>query len=400
MLRYLDDEDVEAMLESTFSTVIQHWDNFDDVTQTSTEDILIYLLQERDCIIRNMIMYLPSLSKCSRLSTVENHLQTMRSQIDIANGFQIFGRRLGHESPCVVSQALVELKNYLYINQSFLQASAISEQPDAVISVLVRSILDTCIKFSNSDRQISLLSTECLGIIGCLDPNRVESIRERREMVVISNFDDEDETLDFVIFILQEAIVPAFLSATDTVLQGFMSYVMQELLEICRFKEICTPIIHNGTKDSSHHVYLKWTSLPSTVQNILTPFLTSKYSLKAMEPISYNYPIFQPGKTEKLLSCKQYSIYSPWLRKFVLNLLGTPLTKAAKHIFPPLCRAIRIKDLSIASFLLPYLILHVIVAGTDQQRHDIGSELLAVLTYKLPPDSSIPSEDLKLCIEV
>ncbi|RKF54549.1 Protein kinase rad3 [Golovinomyces cichoracearum] len=400
MLTNLDDEDVESMLESTFSTIIQHWESLDDATQCRIEDALQYLLRERSRNIRNMLVNLPSLSTCARLQDIEDQLKNMRTPTDIGNGFQIFIRRLGHENPIVVTQTLNELKDYLYVNQSFIQASAISEQPDVIVSDLVRSILDTCVKFNSSDRQIALLSAECIGLIGCVDSNRVESVRKNREMVVISNFEDEDETLDFVLFILQKAILPAFLSATDTVLQGFMSYVMQELLEICRFKEICAPIIKNACKDSVHPIYLKWISLPGTIQDTLTPFLTSKYSLKTMETITYEYPIFQPEKIEKVLSNNRSSIYVPWLRNFVLNLLETPLTQAAKHIFPPLCRAIRIKDLSIASFLLPYLILHVIVAGDEQQRQVIGSELLAVLTYKLPADSNVPTEDLKLCIEI
>ncbi|KHJ35348.1 putative protein kinase rad3 [Erysiphe necator] len=400
MLSNLDDEDVEAMLESTFSTIVQHWKYFDETTQRLIEDLLQYLLRERSKNIRNMIENLPSLTECPRLSKIESQLEKMRIPTDVGNAFRIFSRRIGHENPCVVTQALIELKSYLRLNQSFIQSSAVSEQPDTFISDLVRSILDTCVKFNNSDRHIALLSAECIGLIGCLDSNRVESIRDHREMVVISNFEDEDETLDFVLFLLQEVIVPAFLSATDTVLQGFMSYVMQELLEICRFKEVCAPIINGDNKSSSHHIYLKWASLPGTIQDILTPFLTSKYSLKAMEPIAFEYPIFRPGKIEKTLSNKQSSLYTPWLRNFVLNLLGTPLTQAAKHIFPPLCRAIRIKDLSIAGFLLPYLILHVIVAGDEKQRQNIGSELLAVLIYKLPNDSSVPREDFELCIEI
>ncbi|SZF04158.1 unnamed protein product [Blumeria hordei] len=400
MLTNLDDDDVEAMLESTFSAIIQHWDSFDEITRGRVEDVLRYLLSDRTRLIRNMIVNLPSLSNCSRLLEFENQLQKLRTPTDISNSFQIFSRRLGHENPSVITQTLIELKSYLHFHQSFLQASAISEQPDVVVGVLIRSILDTCVKFNDSNSTIEMLSAECIGLIGCLDSNRVESIREHREMVVVSNFEDGDETLDFVLFILREIIVPAFLSATDTVLQGFLSFVMQELLEICQFKEICVPIIQDGTKKSSHHIYLKWAALPTSVQDTLTPFLTSKYSLKAMDPLSYEYPIFRPENFEKTKSRIQGNIYVPWLRNFVLNLLRTPLTKAAKHIFPPLCRAIRIKDISIARFLLPYLVLHVIVAGVEQQRNDIGKELLAVLTYKLPSDSNIRREDLKLCIEI
>ncbi|KAI1003089.1 Protein kinase [Podosphaera aphanis] len=400
MLTSLDDDDVEAMLESTFSTIIQYWESFDDATQSRAENVLQYLLQNRARIIHNMIKKLPSLSNCIRLSEIEGQLEKIRKPTNIGNSFEIFSHRIGHENSGVVTQALMELRTHLHLHQSYLQASAVSEQPEAIVGVLIRSILDTCIKFNDSNCNIATLSAECIGLIGCLDSNRVESIREHHEMVVVSNFEDGEETLDFVLFLLQEVIVPAFLSATDTVLQGFLSYVMQELLEICQFKEICAPIIQGGSKNSSHHIYLKWTTLPVAVQDTLTPFLTSKYSLKSMEVSSFTYPIFRPEKIQKIQPNKQNSVYIPWLRNFALNLLGTPLTKAAKHIFPPLCRAIRIKDISIANFLLPYLILHVIVAGGTQQRYDIGSELLTVLTYKPPPDSNICGEDLKLCIEI
>lgn len=387
----LDDEDVEPMLESTFSTVIQRWDSFNGPTKKRAEDFLQYLIKNRSRLIRNTIVNLPSLSHIPELAEIESQINKWRQPTDVGNAFHIFSRRIGHENAGVVVQALVELKDYLRAEQSFLQMSAISEQPDVVVGMLVRSVLDTCVKFNGSHNDIARLSAECIGLIGCLDPNRVESVREQKAMVVVSNFEDPAETTDFVLFMLEEVIVKAFLSATDTVWQGFLSYVMQELLWKCDFKEIFV----KGTRSTIHEeLYEKWCRLPINVQDTLTPFLNSKYSLLEGNLATFTYPIFNPEKTPS------YKIYQSWLRSFVLDLLQKQFSLHAEIIFPALFRAIRTKDLSIASFLLPYVALHVVALGSDQHRKEITEELLRILMYDVEADSKIRKEDLKLCLEV
>lgn len=394
MLRYLEDEDVETMLESTFSIIIQHWQTFDQATQIRAEGTLQYLYKSRGRLLRNMIVSLPSLSVFPKLADVERKIGSLRTPTDVGNGFQIFCRRLAHEDPGVVAQSLVELKAYLQVNQSFLQASAVSEQPDVVVGQLVRSVLDTCVKYNEWQNEIAVLSAECLGLIGCLDPNRVESVKERREMVVVSNFHDQKESTEFVLHILEEAIVPAFLSAKDPSLQGFLAYVMQELLERCNFKSVVGGVLKNGEGQVAPSLYLRWLCLPVGVQETLTPFLTSMYSLAPMDMPKYEYPIFRPE------TMPPHKLYNAWLRGFTLDLLQKPFHLCTELIFPPLCRAIRIKDVSVASFILPYLVLHVIIDGTDKHREEIGSELLSILEYDVSLDASIRREDMKSCIEV
>ncbi|KAL2062316.1 hypothetical protein VTL71DRAFT_6582 [Oculimacula yallundae] len=392
ILRNLGDEDVEAMLESTFSIVIQHWASFDEATQNRAERVLQYLLKHRTRLIRNMIVNLPSLAAFPKLVDVERQVSKLRVPTDIGNAFQIFRRRLGHENPGVVTQALAELKNFLQDNQSFLQASAVSEQPDIIVGQLIRSILDTCVKNTELENDIALLSAECIGLIGCIDSNRVESVRERHEMVVVSNFHEHGETTDFVLYILQEAIVPAFLSAEDTSLQGYFSYVMQELLDRCNFRTVIGDILRKGEKNSTDNLYLKWMSLSPGVQDVLTPFLTSMYSIADMDMPKLEYPIFRPARLPSKL-------YNNWLRSFTLDLLQKPFQFSTNLIFPPLCRAVRIKDVSVASFILPYLALHVVVDGRDSHREEIGRELISVLNYDTPTDSESRRQDLKLCTE-
>ncbi|ESZ94262.1 hypothetical protein SBOR_5330 [Sclerotinia borealis F-4128] len=395
MLRYLDDADVEWMLESTFVIIIQHWESFDDFTKKAAEEILQYLLQKRAHLIRNKIVNLPSLSQFSQLVDIEHKLNSIRRPTDVSNGFQIFSRRIRHENAGVVAQALFELKDLLQSQQSYLQASAVSEQPDVVVGKLVRSIMDACIKFNESHHDIAKLSGDCIGLIGCLDPNRVEAVRNQREMVVIMNFNDTEETTDFVLFILEEVIVKAFLSATDTSLQSFLSFVMQELLLTVGFADVCAPMLTAGERDSNNPLCKKWESLPESVQATLTPFLTSMFAVLKMEVSITTYPIFRPDNNQP----DRMNKYNNWLKTFVLDLLQKPKNYNAELIFAPLGRAIRIKDLSVASFLLPYLILHLVAEGTDQERDNIGAELLGILEYEPTSTSHIKQEELKLCSE-
>lgn len=390
MLRNMDDEDVEDMLESTFTTVIQRWKTFDIPTRIRAEAALQYLLKERSRLVRIMLVNIPSLSLIPELADVERQVQALRSDTDEANTFAIFSRRLSHENSGVVSQALAELKRYLPVHQEFLQTSASSEQPDVVVGQLVRSILDSCIKFNGPQEKIPVLAAECLGLIGCLDPNRVESIRAPRNMVVVHNFADALETTDFVLFALEEAILPAFLSTTDTLLQGFLSYVMQQLLEATDFQDVVADGTRNAAGSQSNVILQKWLALPQNVQDALTPFLTSKYRLSEIAETEYKYPIFQPEKSNSHL-------FSTWLRNFVLSLLKKHNCKNTRIIFPPLMRAIRPKQNSIASFLLPYLVLYVMISGSDQDRQDIGQDLLSILQYE--PSAKL-REEVKLCVEV
>lgn len=401
MLKNLGDDDVEAMLESTFSIVLQHWTTFDKATKDIAHATFEYLLSNRKHLIRNLIVNVPSLSRFEELADIDRELHNLRTPTDPSNALNIFSRRLGNENSIVVYQALIELKDFLGSHQSFLQASAVSEQPDVVVGLLVRSILDICVKFNKTHSKIAELAAECIGLIGCLDPNRVESVRERREMILVSNFQEPGESTDFVLFTLQEILVPAFLSTTDTSLQGFFSFSMQRLLEVVDFRRVCGPIVRSGQRDSVEPLYLKWLSLPSSIQDTLTPFLSSRYILADLNKPKVEYPIFDRITKRNDRTEAVDRLYGPWLRTLVSDLLSKPFTLHATVIFSALSRAIRIRDTAVARFLLPYLVVHTVLEGSEQNRTELKNELLAVLKFELPEDAgSVRREEWKSCLEV
>lgn len=336
------------------------------------------------------ISKLPSLAHISELADVEAQLKDLRPSLDSRRVFAIFAERITHENSGVVLQALAELEAYLKQSGGFLQTSAIGQQPDPVVPTLLRALLDCAAKYSSMQLDIARLCTQCIGLVGCLDSNRVEAPREQKSMVILSNFENADETTDFVLFILEQILVKAFLSTTDTQLQGFLSFAMQELLDRVDIKAACA-MKETGMRDGGT-IYRKWLALPESVRMILTPFLTSKYLLTPMNVAPVEYPIFRSGKP-----------YGNWMRSFSMDLLRKGQNGHADLIFEPLCRTIRVKDLAVAEFLLPYLVLHVIIGhrSTRKERDSVIGELVGILQHQPAEDAPYKErEDIKLFCEV
>lgn len=311
----------------------------------------------------------------------------MKQNLDVRSQFLAFIRRCQSENATVVHQTLTELEPFLAKHEEFLHNSVLSEQPDPVVAQLARSLLDCCVKFNTNSDSIALLSARCLGRIGCLDPNRVDSVRDKKDILVLSNFDRMEETLDFVLFFLQFVLVEAFLSASNTRAQGFLAYAMQNLLRVCNLDSVVTQRSRFVQEDEK---YRRWLELPEAVRNILTPFLTSKYTVSVAAVNSgCSYPVFTAGMT-----------HGEWLRTFVQDLLQKGSGENAQLILSVCSRIVKGQDISIASFLLPFAVLSHIVGATTEDKLVLQDEFTNILSYPLPDASNDVRENILLCTQV
>lgn len=375
MMITLGEDEIATLLDPTLALLVQHWESFQPEIQSRAHDMISYLLKTYSSLIRETVHTLPSLVTIPLMSKFEEELGKLKAQMDVKHHFQAFSRRCQNENGAVVLTALNELSDYLEQHQAFLHEAANSEQPDPVVSQLARSILDTSVHFSSVNLEITVLCAKCMGLVGCLDSTRIEAAREKREILVLSNFVRDDETNDFVIFFLREVLVKAFLSATNSRSQGFLAYAMQELLSISGIRESVTPRSRDGPFDAN---YRRWVSLPESVRTTLMPFTDSKYFVTA--GISQPPCIYPLYKTEMG--------HGQWLRTLTFDLLkrNAGATKV-QTIFSVLSRIIRFQDISISNFLLPFACLNVIVSGTEREKLEIGSELLLVLRQSLSTET-------------
>jgi serine/threonine-protein kinase ATR len=381
----VEEGDVATLLDPTFALIAQFGHSFQTPTQQLAHEMLNKLFTAHSDLVRRMVNTTPSLGTLPILQKFETQIANFKAQMDSKHQYQAFVRRCQNENELVVISALYELEIYLLDHQAFLQSASMSEQPDAVVAELIRSLLDACLKFG-SRSNVAVLSSKCLGIIGCVDPSKIEIPRENRDILVLSNFVRADETVKFILFFIQEVLVNAFLSATNTRAQGFLGFAIQELLQFAGFDASIAAT--RGNPPDENHGF--WLAIPEATRNTLIPFLTSKYVLTAAASAPRDiYPLF-----------KRKISHQTWLCNFVFDLLVNGRGENATQIFFICRRVVRGQDIAISSFLLPFAALNVVLEGTEQQRKDFSDELLLVLSQELLEDDQESKETLVSCSHV
>jgi serine/threonine-protein kinase ATR len=388
LVRAVDAEDLEQLIDQTLSIVAQYWPAFRTETQEVAHELVSSLFNEHDAILKERIESLPSLSSITVLSKLANDINRRKTALDVSIQYGGYLQRLQDENTVVVVQALRELKPFLETNQQFLHESAVSQKPSQVVSQLARSLMDARMRFNHDNGEIISLCVEALGILGCIDPNRVEAVREKKDIVVLSNFEREIEAIDFAAHLLEQVLVKCFHSAANARAQGFIAWAMQELLRFCKFN---TTALQQG-RGTQSSLYRRWVEMSESTRSTLTPFLSSSYSVQdysALLADGQAYPIFNESVN-----------HSAWLRSFTLDLLRKGGEGNAQMIFTTIARIIRNHDLSIATFILPFAALNVIIGGSDQEIANLGNEMLFVLEYERQESDGCTVDDLKQCSEV
>ncbi|KAL8900267.1 MAG: hypothetical protein Q9207_005780 [Kuettlingeria erythrocarpa] len=384
LINTLGTDEILALVEPTFAIIVQHWESFTSRTQTQAHDMISHLLKTQASSIREIVHAIPSLASLPLMSKFEDEISKFKRQMVTKHQLQALIQRTRHENVTVVERALVELETFLEQNQSFIHGIAVNEQPDPILSELARSLLDTSVQVGESNDAILVLCSRCIGLLGCLDPTRIEAPREKKEVLVLSNFQELKETINFVMFFLQEVLVKAFLSVTNPRAQGFLAYAMQQLLKFCG---INNSVFTRNRDKFTEARYLIWVGLPESVRNVLTPFLNSKYVVSTpVAQAATTYPIFCPGTG-----------HGQWLRSFTYDLLQQGQGDNVDELFKVLRRVIRTQEAPISTFLLPFAALNVIISGSEPQRVAVGREFLVVLSHPLPEGDPATKNSLVRC---
>ena len=388
LLTVLEEKDLALVISQTFALIVHNWSLFSDETRLKVGVALEDLRQKHNLLLQEQIGFLASLASIPVFAKLESEMVRLKAKKDPLTLFSTFSERCNDENAVVVQHALKELIPFLEEHQKLLHQSAISQKPLPVLMQLSRSLLDVCVRFPGQHVDIRTLCAQCLGLVGGLDPYRVESVREKKQVVVLSNFESAAEVVQFVAFMLEEVLVRVFLSTTNAKSQGWLAWLMQDLCRLCGFNAAVTDP-SRGTSPPSLAAK-RWNEFSEPVQKVLTPFLDSKYSPKTNEEAPpAQYPIFGLEISHAL-----------WLRTFTHDLLQKAKVENAKLIFPTIGRVARREDLSIASFILPYAVLSIVVSGDEENVRNVGQELLCVLESDLQSVDPTEATNIKQCSEV
>ena len=386
MVPLLEEDDMSSVVDETFVLIKRYWSSLTLDTQQKTHEMLSQMVKAHNMLLQENIMTVPSLEGIPLLSKFDAEFNRLKSQKTNEEFCKAFTTRLKDDSDTVVLQGLEELVPFLDSHQVFIHETAASELPSPVLSELLCALLDITVKYANVNPIAAELCGKSLGIIGCLDPNRVEATRRTGHILVLSNFDKANEVIDWVVALLQDVLVKSFNSVTNPKAQGFLAYTMQELLGFCNFPQMAEM---RPRASQAPEAATKWYAMPEQIRTALTPLLSSRYvvtSNNAPNPPDRAYPGFSPDTS-----------HSSWLRLLTIDLMVRAKGDNAKAIFTLLARIIRGQDLAIARFLFPYAVLNVVIGGTTSEVQDLTNEFMA--TLQASSGDPAQQENIRLCSE-
>ncbi|KAF2135717.1 uncharacterized protein K452DRAFT_322886 [Aplosporella prunicola CBS 121167] len=372
LLSAVTEEDIEPLIDQTFSVIAQNWDSFDPDVQTGAHDLIDGLVKKHNAVLRNRINMLPSLASIPMMNKIDSQIKRFKQTSPVGQ-YAAFSQRCANENAPVVTQALKDLIIYLEENQSFVHESVASQHPSPLIAELCRSVMDASARFTETHPEINILSAKALGLIGCLDPSRAEAVRPKRDVLMLSNMDKLPEVLDFTVFILETVLVKVFQSASNAHKQNFLACAIQDLLKCSGFRQDAHLL--NPRSSQTTTLYERWAEIPESVRSTLTPLLTSKYKWRVNDGYfasDQKYPIFSPEKS-----------HGHWLRTFVCDLLLRGKGENVQLVFPVIARVVKGNDLAISVAMLPFAVVNIILAGTEKEVKEVSRELLGVLECQI-----------------
>ncbi|OLL26574.1 Protein kinase rad3 [Neolecta irregularis DAH-3] len=390
LAKNLQPTEVKDLASTMFSILLQFWPQLKSNSDKSlVSSIFKYSFDNHFQALASTVESLPSLRTVPDLAGFDMHFQTSLSEANPRAQLQALISRCGHENISVCTQSLIELQAMLDVHENWLQCLILADKCDGLVIQLVRQLLDTCAKYRGLSVEITILCGECLGIVGAIDPSRLEISQSIADLVVLTNFQDAEESIGYTISLLDIHLVSAFRASLDTKAQGFLAYTMQELLKFCGFP--AKENSKNGKSIVNPKMMRHWTLLSKASKETLSPLLSSKYFLTSSHSyIRQTYPIFPQQRN-----------FREWLQNLTLDLCQIVNGENATKIFSACSRVIKDQDLSIANFVLPFVALNVIVGGSEQDRKDIVTEILEVLRFAVDSKSdAFESEKSKMACQV
>ena len=285
--------------------------------------------------------------------------------------------RTKSKNVAIATASMSELRSMLCDPQSNINQFSHGNMFDSILARVMRSLLSTSTRDGDC-QELRDLSYECMGILGALDADRFVSVPVTTGMTIMSNFADQDESVDFAIHLIRDLLVDAFRATNDTKHQNHLAFAIQELLKFCGF----SPKVLQPSSSVAMKLRSKWQMMPKDQLETLTPLLESRFSLNDTSIRTFPHSIYLGAPT-----------YREWVQMWTTDLIGRVMswlpndraTCDSQAIFG-VCRGVlRNQDVTVAHHLLPHLVLNVLLSGDHTSRDEICLEINTVLQDQVNP---------------
>lgn len=147
--------------------------------------------------------------------------------------------------------------------------------------------------------------------------------------------------------------------------QDTFGFIIQETLKFYELNDDDTP---TGQERVRHLSSPLWKDLGPDYQEVLSPFLTSKYTVIPMQDDErHPLPIFRPRSS---------LVFSEWMRDWTVSLIDRITTDTVTSHFFLKCGKLLQTDLNRCLILLPHIVVYLLLFGDAEVTKDIGKILL------------------------
>ncbi|KAI9146005.1 hypothetical protein BKA69DRAFT_1024549 [Paraphysoderma sedebokerense] len=349
--------------------LIRPFDEYNDAQIKILASIFEYFFQKETKNFQPYYAEAPLLPEILHFAKFNQRLKEEKENLTLVQRIQILIKGISNDNELVAECSLNELLPV--ISDRRIYALIMTENVDENVQNLVKTLLLTLRKFNGQNLNIQRLCCRCLGVIGAIDPSRLDIAVKEDSVIVLDNFVDINESREFVCKLIEKQLVRAFRSSTNMTQQSFVAYALQQSLAFCGFT---SDIVLHGVKppsmtDSQYtEIRKQWNKFPKAVLDNITPFLESHYNLHMSQSEPVVYPIYPSTTT-----------FRDWIKTWTIELIESVQGDNAIRIFAVCRNVVNGGDVNLALYVLPHLVLNALISGSDNLRKDVLKELLSVL---------------------
>ena len=392
-LRY---SDIGPFVGQTTAALVAHWPEFGE----DDRKVVCKIIEEIAGNASQLAAYLDDivgLDHIPDLRQASSKLVAARKQWKFPKALGKLLVRVRSKNTAIATASIRELRELLLREPVKLANLSKGDTFHPLLATALQSLLASVSPHSGDHEWTAFCDAayECLGIIGAVDPDRVNFSMDTPTMLLISNFADGEESVEFALHLIRDLLVDAFRATTDTKLQAYLAYAIQELLKFCGFS--LKLLQGNGSGAVPLKTRNRWNNLPKDQHETLTPLLESRFTLYDGPSRQHVHPIYSHIATYR----EWIQIWTSVLIDRVLALI--PEARAirdSQEIFGVFRGVLRNQDVAVAHHILPHLVLHVLLSGGQGPREEITMEINAVLRDQVSPNQAGSADRRSLSAQV
>ncbi|KZT62935.1 hypothetical protein CALCODRAFT_425546, partial [Calocera cornea HHB12733] len=378
-------DDIGPYIGQTSAAFVTEWSNFSEVERELAYHTLDHIIEHGDQF-PDHIKEMASMQGIPVLNDLNQRLAQVQAEWDPRAHLSKLLDRATNENPIVTMRALEELKAFMLANTSLISGLSSGDTFDSTIGRIVKALLNASTRDGDANESLRAIAYQCFGILGAMDPDRFDLPPTDEAIVVLRNFDDDDENINFVLHLLQHLLVGTYRSTGDAKYQNHLAFAIQELLKVCQFGPGL--VIPGTTSSIPSKVRNRWNSLPKYVLETVTPLLEGRFKLTNRPDPVIQHPVYPTAPT-----------YREWIQVWTSHLITRVTSPSAKGIFDVFRSAVRNQDVGVAHYLLPHIVLNVLLSGNDSDRDNIRQEIISVLEDQVNPRPGKAADRRMLCAQ-